>query len=97
MAFVVILHRSPNHESTLSSLLQRVTKMKVLQINQSTLLEPDHIYVIAPNSQLIVNDGYLEAQPVQRRSGHQEAIDIFSHAGRKPLAPLIEQNPSSEA
>jgi two-component system CheB/CheR fusion protein len=32
MAFVIVLHLSPTHESNLDSLLQRVTKMPVMQV-----------------------------------------------------------------
>jgi two-component system CheB/CheR fusion protein len=39
MAFVVILHLSPNHESNAAAILQRVTKIPVTSVNQPTSLE----------------------------------------------------------
>ncbi len=43
IAFVVVQHLSPNHVGNLSELLQRSTSMKVLQVNGSTKVKPDHV------------------------------------------------------
>ncbi|HXL56324.1 MAG TPA: chemotaxis protein CheB, partial [Chitinophagaceae bacterium] len=45
MAFVYIQHLDPTHESMLSSILGRATKMKVLEAKDLLLIEPDHLYV----------------------------------------------------
>src|SRR5215470_13296929 len=46
MAFVVILHLSPEHESNLAGLLQTQTTMPVMQVTEAVKIEPDHIYVV---------------------------------------------------
>ena len=42
MAFVIILHLSPKHESNLDKLLQAVTAMPVMQVNESIEIERNH-------------------------------------------------------
>jgi two-component system CheB/CheR fusion protein len=49
MAYVVILHLSPDHDSNLAHVLQTVTKMPVKQVNEKVRVEEDHVYVVPPN------------------------------------------------
>ena len=78
MAFVVMLHLSPEHESNAAEILQRATRMPVQQVTRPTPLEADHVYVIPPGVDLTMNDGHL--RPRQRdahATGPQVAIDVF--------------------
>ena len=50
MAFVVVMHLAPDHESNLASLLQKATGMRVMEVTSPTPIEPDHVYLIAPSS-----------------------------------------------
>ncbi len=59
MAYVVILHLSPQHESNLSSLLQSRTSIPVTQVNAAVTVEPNHIYVIPPSKNLVMDDGLI--------------------------------------
>jgi two-component system CheB/CheR fusion protein len=56
MAFVVILHLSPKHESSADQVLQRATRMPVVQVSDGQI-EADHVYVIPPNQHLTMVDG----------------------------------------
>src|SRR5512140_1911544 len=56
LAFVVVVHLSPEHESQLPSVLQQKTKMPVLQVTKSVHVRPNHVYVIPPNHQLTFED-----------------------------------------
>src|SRR5229473_7831345 len=47
MAYVVILHMSPEHESKLAEILQVVSRIPVTQVNERVKIEPNHVYVIA--------------------------------------------------
>ena len=77
MAFVVILHLSPVHESNVAEILQRVTSMPVVQVNAPTHIEANHVYVIAPSHDLSMSDGQLVLSiPVRARGAHL-AIDLF--------------------
>ena len=80
MAFVVIMHLSPKHESNIDKILQNVTKMPVLQVTQPVAIERDHVYVIPPALDLSMNDGYLRLQQPERERGPQVAIDLFFRA-----------------
>jgi two-component system CheB/CheR fusion protein len=77
MAFVVILHLSPRHESSAAQVLERVTRMPVVQVYETLKIEPDHIYVIAPSKQLSMSDGELEVVDMERPRGQHIAIDTF--------------------
>ena len=56
MAYVLVQHLDPAHESILPEILQRVTKIPVLEITDDIHLAPDHIYVIPSNKMLISVD-----------------------------------------
>ena len=77
MAFVVILHLSPEHESAAGAILQRVTPMPVHQVSERLPIEPGHVYVIAPNLQLSMDDGHLAVTALERSPGRHTAIDLF--------------------
>ncbi|MFZ6876542.1 CheR family methyltransferase, partial [Undibacterium sp. Di27W] len=77
MAFVVILHLAPQQHSASDSILQRATTMPVLQVTTRTRIEPDHVYVIAPDQQLSMDDGHLSVSKLDRPRGQHTAIDIF--------------------
>tara|TARA_Y100000815_G_scaffold182339_1_gene166187 strand:+ start:386 stop:1315 length:930 start_codon:yes stop_codon:yes gene_type:complete len=80
MAFVVIMHLSPKHESNVDKILQNVTRMPVLQVTQPVPIERNHIYVIPPAMDLSMNDGYLRLAKPERERGAQVAIDLFFRA-----------------
>ena len=77
LAFVVILHLSPKHESVADKVLQGSTRMPVIQVTEPTPLEPDHVYVISPNQDLTMSDGHLRVTEAARLRGHHVAIDLF--------------------
>ena len=77
MAFVLISHLAPDHDSMLSELLSKETQMPVLQVQEEICLQPNQVYVIPPNATLTVDDGILRlSTPVQAR-GHRAPINIF--------------------
>ncbi|WP_414708295.1 chemotaxis protein CheB [Pseudomonas sp. UBA6310] len=77
MAFVVILHLSPDHESSAAQVLQRATRMKVLQVTEPVPIEKHHVYVIPPGKDLSMNDGYLRLTDPPARRGQHTSIDLF--------------------
>ncbi len=77
MAFVVILHLSPKHPSSAAAILQRATRMPVLQVTSKVQIEPGNIYVIAPNQHMSMMDGLLLVDPLDRPRGKHVAIDMF--------------------
>lgn len=77
MAFIVIQHLDPNHSDLLPELLQRNTKMKVLQATDGTKVEPNHIYIIPPNRSLSLLNGNLHIFDRIQSRGLSLPIDIF--------------------
>jgi len=75
-AFVVVVHLSPTHLSSLPSLLQAKTPMPVIAIEKPVPIEKNHVYVIAPNRLLTMNDNFLHPSemPAKERG---LAIDRF--------------------
>jgi two-component system CheB/CheR fusion protein len=63
MAFVLIQHLAPQHESALPNLLAGKTEMPVLQISDAQTLAANHVYVIPPNAYVSVSDGKLFLKP----------------------------------
>jgi len=89
MAFVLIQHLEPGHESALASLLARVTAMKVVEVSDGIAVEPNHVYVIPPNKKMTIRKGALRLTPRAAISGLSLPIDDFS------LALAEEQGSSS--
>ena len=77
MAFVLVQHLDPNHDSLLVSLLASHTKMNVLQVKDGMLIEPNHLYVIPPGAYLSVAKGFLHISPPQARHGARLPFDYF--------------------
>ncbi|MGF6416015.1 two-component system CheB/CheR fusion protein [Paraburkholderia sp. MM5482-R2] len=77
MAFVVVVHLLPDHESNLASLLQKVTSMSVQQVTGPTPIESDHVYLVAPSFEMIMVDGYLRVTRKLPEEGRRASIDLF--------------------
>src|SRR5688572_2861100 len=76
MAYVLVQHLAPEHESVLPELLRKVSKIPVSEIEDSVKLHPDHVYVIPPNKILTTVDGYLKLSPRDSIKTHL-IIDVF--------------------
>src|SRR3979490_2450986 len=57
MAYLLVQHLDPNHESALTELLAKATEMPVRQVTDATLVEPNHVYVIPPKVDMIISQG----------------------------------------
>jgi len=77
VAYVVIVHLSPEHESHLAELLQPFSRMRVLQVSETTELKPDCIYVIPPNANLSAIDTHLRLSALEEHRAARAPIDHF--------------------
>ncbi|MGH7987441.1 MAG: chemotaxis protein CheB, partial [Candidatus Binataceae bacterium] len=77
MAFVVILHLSPQHESSLPALIQSQTLIPVTQVTEAVAIEPNHVYVIPPSKYLALMDGKIRLTEPEREHGAHTSIDLF--------------------
>jgi two-component system CheB/CheR fusion protein len=77
MAFVVVLHLSPTHESNAAAILQMSTRMPVAQVTGRMKIERDHVYVIPPTHDLSMVDGSLALVDAERPRGRHIVVDLF--------------------
>ncbi len=77
MAFVYVQHLSPDHESALPEILQKFSKIPVLQISDDVELEKDRFYVIPSNKLLTTYDGHLKLEDFDLSNKKIKTIDLF--------------------
>ena len=77
MAFVIVQHLDPTRKGVMSELLQRATSMKVVQVKDRTLVQPDCVYVIPPNKDLSLLHGVLHLLAPMAPRGLRLPIDFF--------------------
>jgi two-component system CheB/CheR fusion protein len=77
LAFVLVQHLDPTHESQLVDILARQTPMPVSTPADNTPVAPNSVYVIPPNTIMILSDGHLRLQPRQPVHGQHMPIDHF--------------------
>jgi two-component system CheB/CheR fusion protein len=77
LAYVVVQHLDPDHESALASLLGRLSPIPVSLIKNKTPIEPNQLYVIPPNTSLTIIDDRLHLAPPQEHRGQRTPIDGF--------------------
>ena len=78
MAFVIIAHLSPNHESLLTGILAHKTPMPVIEAADAMIIEANHVYVIPPNTDLLIKNGAFKVvSPRTMRGGRHKQVDNF--------------------
>ena len=80
MAFILVQHLDPTHESMMVDLLAGHTSMTVRQATDGMPLERDHLYVIPPGTYLSVGDGALHLSQPQARHGARLPFDFLLHS-----------------
>lgn len=77
MAYIYAQHLSPDHESILTSLLAKSTKVPVQEVTDLMRIQPDNIYVMPSDKEMKVIDGKIKLTPRSPRRGANTLIDIF--------------------
>ncbi|MBK5270059.1 MAG: PAS domain S-box protein, partial [Bacteroidia bacterium] len=79
MAYVLVQHLDPNHESMLPEILQKVTGIPVLEITDDIKVQPNHIYIIPSNKMMVATDGVLllAPRPAKSKTERNLPIDLF--------------------
>ncbi|WP_286828837.1 MULTISPECIES: chemotaxis protein CheB [Kordiimonas] len=80
MAFILVQHLDPTHESMMVELLAGHTALTVLQAADGMKVEPDHLYIIPPGVYLSVTDGALCLSPPLARHGARLPYDFLLHS-----------------
>ncbi|MGH9328183.1 MAG: chemotaxis protein CheB [Terriglobia bacterium] len=76
MALVFVQHLAPQHESALTELLARATRIPVSEAKEGVKVEPDRVYVIPPNANMAIRKGRLRLTP-RAPDEHHLPIDYF--------------------
>ena len=77
MAFILIQHLDPTHESMMADLLASHTSMTVLQATDGLPLQTEHLYIIPPGTYLSVVNGGLHLSHPQARHGARLPFDFL--------------------
>jgi two-component system, chemotaxis family, CheB/CheR fusion protein len=77
MAFVLIQHLDPKHHSLLTELLSKETSMHVVEVRDGMAINPNHVYVIPPNTTMSVADRTLRLTPREDTRGVHMTVDSF--------------------
>ena len=76
MAFVIISHMNPTANSQLAEILSSHTKMTVTVASMAMPILPDHVYVIPPDADLLIEKNYI-FKVISPRSARNKQIDVF--------------------
>jgi two-component system CheB/CheR fusion protein len=77
MAFVLVQHLDPSHGSVLPEILSRTIKIPVTEVKDGTKVEPDHVYVIPANTNMVIEGGVLLLGARTLTRGIHMPIDQF--------------------
>ncbi len=77
MAFVLVQHLAPDHESILTELIQRYTRMQVFEVKDGMVVQPNCAYIIPPNRDMAFLNGSLQLLEPTEPRGHRLPIDFL--------------------
>jgi two-component system, chemotaxis family, CheB/CheR fusion protein len=77
MAFVVILHQHPDHNSVLPELLRRCTGMDVIQVTDQLKVKQNTVYLNPPEKQMALFNGTFHVSDSAQPRGLSLPIDFF--------------------
>jgi two-component system CheB/CheR fusion protein len=77
IAYVLVSHLDPDHESILTEILQRTTTVTVLEAQDQMVIVPNHVYVIPPNRDMTIFNGTLQLSIPDQPRGQRMPIDAF--------------------
>ena len=87
LAFVVIQHLSPDFKSYMTEILSRKTAYRVVAAEDQMEVEPDTVYMLQPNNNLVISNGRLIVQFVERSRVPNRPIDLFFHSLSQEKGP----------
>jgi two-component system CheB/CheR fusion protein len=77
MAFIYVQHLSPDHKSFLPSILSKITKMGVQEIEDMEQMAPNNVYVIPHDKGIQVTDGHIQLLPRPKNISTNLSIDVL--------------------
>ena len=95
MAFVLVQHLDPTHESLAAEVIGRYTTMPVVQVGEGdTAVRANRVYVIPPGKYLSIGGGRLRLIPPVAPGGIRMSIDVFlrslaADAGERAIGIIL--------
>ena len=94
LAIVLIQHLDPTHQSSLSEILGRAIGMPVIEAGDGMLVEPNHVYVIGPNTDLTIGHRVLRTSARSQSPRPHTPIDHFLESlaqdcGRRAIGVIL--------
>src|SRR5579872_6832833 len=77
LAFVLVQHLGPRHESTLADILSKAAAIPVQQVTEGMRIERDHVYVIPPDREMTISKGTLLLAPRTANVPHRPLDNFF--------------------
>src|SRR5581483_6398985 len=77
MAFIVVMHLDPTHESWLADIIGRRTSMPVIAAQDQETVEPGRVYVLQPGAIMTISEGRLHLRERGLGAGERAPVDIF--------------------
>src|SRR3569623_710544 len=77
LAYVVILHLSPDHDCKLAEAISTSASIPVQQVRAKTHVIANNIYVVPPNQHLSMVDGHITVSQNLHVEERRAPVDIF--------------------
>jgi two-component system CheB/CheR fusion protein len=103
LAYVVILHLSPDHDSQLAQVLQHTSAIPVTQVTAKVEIESNRAYVVPPNKILRIDGDTILVQDIAGPEERRSPVDMFfrsladSHGARAVCVILSGTGPNGSA
>ena len=77
MAFVLLQHLDPSHQSLLASIVAKATRMPVDEVRSGMRIRPNWVYVIPPGALMTIAEGVFALTPRSKEPGQHLAVNTF--------------------
>ena len=77
LAIVLVQHLAPDHDSILTNLVQRCTRMQVFEVQDGMQVQVNCVYVIPPNRDMAFLSGALHLLEPAAPRGHRLPVDFL--------------------
>ena len=77
LAIVLVQHLAPDHDSILTQLVQRCTRMEVVEVHDGMQVQVNCVYVIPPNRDMAFLSGALHLLEPAAPRGHRLPVDFL--------------------
>ena len=98
MSFVFVQHLDPHYPSLLAHLLSAKTAISVSEATDGVLVAPDHVYVVPPGVDMVIEGARLKLTPRDKKPGLHLPIDAFLRTpSRRSRRPGLWRHPLGAA